>query len=304
MKIVLSRKGFDSGNGGCPSPVFPDQRLTSLPIPAGSRFRFQDLATPVGPMGELVRDLSGGRLRGVEIAHLDPDLWAGSMPRQPGWRPALGQVGAAQSHLDGQGVGPGDVMLFFGWFRPVLREEGGRWRYQRGSPEQHVLFGYLQIGESLRLGARPDTAGLVRDRPWLAGHPHVQGVRSANNTLHIASERLVLDGVDTGLPGGGAFERLVEPMVLTAPGHSKSVWRVPPWLAHAGLSYHGDAARWTSTPEGHCHLQSVAKGQEFVFDTDRAPAALPWLNGLLQAAAPRFAPEPVKATRRARGPGL
>ncbi len=33
MRIILSRKGFDSSAGGCPSPIFPDGRLFSLPIP-------------------------------------------------------------------------------------------------------------------------------------------------------------------------------------------------------------------------------------------------------------------------------
>ena len=32
MKLILSRKGFDSANGGCPSPIL-DGRLCSLPIP-------------------------------------------------------------------------------------------------------------------------------------------------------------------------------------------------------------------------------------------------------------------------------
>ena len=32
MKIILSRKGFDSQYGGYPSPVLPDGRMISLPI--------------------------------------------------------------------------------------------------------------------------------------------------------------------------------------------------------------------------------------------------------------------------------
>ena len=35
MKIILSRKGFDSANGGTASPVMPDGTLLSLPIPGG-----------------------------------------------------------------------------------------------------------------------------------------------------------------------------------------------------------------------------------------------------------------------------
>ena len=32
-KIILSRKGFDSANGGRPSPILKDGTLLSLPIP-------------------------------------------------------------------------------------------------------------------------------------------------------------------------------------------------------------------------------------------------------------------------------
>ncbi|MBO4456467.1 MAG: hypothetical protein J5802_01965 [Butyrivibrio sp.] len=34
MKIILSRKGFDSTNGGCASPIMPDGTLLSMPIPS------------------------------------------------------------------------------------------------------------------------------------------------------------------------------------------------------------------------------------------------------------------------------
>ncbi|HEX6606573.1 MAG TPA: hypothetical protein VF276_06620, partial [Chloroflexia bacterium] len=33
MKIILSRKGFDSSIGKVPSPIFPSGELRSLPIP-------------------------------------------------------------------------------------------------------------------------------------------------------------------------------------------------------------------------------------------------------------------------------
>ena len=33
MKIILSRKGFDSENGETQSPILPDGTLLSLPIP-------------------------------------------------------------------------------------------------------------------------------------------------------------------------------------------------------------------------------------------------------------------------------
>lgn len=281
MKVVFSRKGFDSGTGGCPSPIFPDQRMTSLPIPGGAIARYSQLNSPVGPLGTLVRDLTSKAFTGHEPAHLDPDLWADSFERKPGWLPSLGQVGAAQSHLEAQGVGPGDLFLFFGWFRPVVQKEEGRWAFQPGSKDMHTLFGYMQIGEVVRLGAKPDTRALLEERPWLQGHPHVQGLRQENNTLYIASPRLVLNGHDTGLPGGGAFPKSIQELVLTAPGKSKSLWKVPDWLEGVPLSYHGDPSRWRRDDAGQLLLQTVAKGQEFVFDSSASPQAAPWITDLV-----------------------
>lgn len=285
MKLVISRKGFDSGCGGVPSPIGPNGELVSLPIDGGSTLRYSDLHSRLGPMDRLVRDLTGRKFSGQEVAHLDPDLDASARPRLAGWKPALGQVGAAQSHLEGQGVGVGDVMLYFGWFRPVI-EVNGQWKFQPGSEAIHALFGYLQIGESLRVGGRPDTAAILAQRPWLAEHPHVRGLRSDNNTIHVASDELVLDGRRTGLPGAGHFGTFHPGLRLTAPGAAKSLWRVPDWLSPTvggpGLSYHKDRARWRQDEAGNMLLQTVAKGQEFVADCQGVPQALDWVENIVR----------------------
>lgn len=36
MRIILSRKGFDSEYGGCASPILPDGKMISMPIPSES----------------------------------------------------------------------------------------------------------------------------------------------------------------------------------------------------------------------------------------------------------------------------
>ena len=281
MKLVISRKGFDSGCGGVPSPIGPNGELVSLPIDGGSRLRYTDLGSSLGPMNRLVKDLTGGKFGGSEVAHLDPDLDPGARPRKPGWKAALGQVGAAQSHLEGQGVGVGDVMLYFGWFRPVV-EVDGKWKFKPGAEAIHSLFGYLQIGESLRVGGRPDTGAILAERPWLDEHPHVRGMRSDNNTIHVASDELILDGRRTGLPGAGHFGTFHPDLRLTAPGAAKSLWQVPEWLCPTtggtGLSYHGSAERWSVDAAGNTLLQTVAKGQEFVADCANHPQALDWIE--------------------------
>src|SRR5215467_4151797 len=100
MRIILSRKGFDSGSGGCPSPIFPDRSMFSLPIPyPRSPVTFDDLVWSGRAIGPLVERLTKGKVRRTDFAHLDPDLRPKLRPRPDGWRPALGQLGSAQSHL-------------------------------------------------------------------------------------------------------------------------------------------------------------------------------------------------------------
>ena len=72
MRLILSRKGFDSSAGGCPSPVLPDDSLCVLPIPdRQSRIRYDDVLFEKRRLGKIARDLTGGRIRGGDGAHLE-----------------------------------------------------------------------------------------------------------------------------------------------------------------------------------------------------------------------------------------
>ena len=41
--MILSRKGFDSKNGGIASPILPDGTLLSLPIPQENGREYEEL---------------------------------------------------------------------------------------------------------------------------------------------------------------------------------------------------------------------------------------------------------------------
>ena len=43
MKVILSRKGFDSANGGIVSPILEDGTMISFPIPSNDSSSFNDL---------------------------------------------------------------------------------------------------------------------------------------------------------------------------------------------------------------------------------------------------------------------
>lgn len=272
MKVIFSRKGVDSAAGKCASALL-GSRPISLPIPTSE-------PTPA-TYGHLNRelswmasDLSGGALASTRPCHLDPDIDRDALATRPeGWRGALGQVSSSLSHLRNQGVGPGDLFLFWGLYRPVAMMDGA-WRYC--GPRQHVMFGWLHVETVCEVGK--DGTELLGRYPWLTAHPHVRPGWSGANAVYLASEGFNIAG--RNFPGSGIFQRAFR---LTGQGERlPSVWRVPPWLdlvaGGVGLSYH-PPGRWL----GDGRLQSAARGQEFVADVTYRADASSWIADILEA---------------------
>jgi hypothetical protein len=272
MRLILSRKGFDSSSafGGCASPILPDGQMISLPIPhSEARVAYSGVQPRGLDIAHIVADLTRGRVTGDALAHLDPDLERTARSRQPGWTPAFGQVSAAQSHLENNGVGTDDLFLFFGWFREVEFMHG-HYRYRRNAPDLHVLFGWLRVGQVLRLGPDP-----IPD--WLRDHPHAVRDCWPQNTVYVAKDP----------EGGGVVSTFDAKLVLTEPGRSRSVWLLPADFmprSRPPLTYHRSQWRWTKTKEG-CRLQSVSKGQEFVLDLGPYPEVHRWAEATVLGAA-------------------
>ncbi|MCB2067394.1 MAG: hypothetical protein KDE15_12235 [Erythrobacter sp.] len=242
MKIVFSRKGFDSAAGGGPSPVL-DGRPVTLPIPAGrgpSATRYGALG-----LGEQVALASRGRLGADDFAHHDPMFLPDgrAMPNA-----ILGQCGAAQTHLERQGVGVGDVFVFFGLFR-----EGA-------AKPHHRLFAWLRVAEVLHLPSAPAdrVAGLAK-----LGMPHALGLHAGNDVAWLGQ--------------GGTARRASAMLRLTVPEGPPSLWQVPAWLHATGLSYHDKPGRWLPGNR----LQSVSRGQEFVADVGQRKDALDWVERVI-----------------------
>ncbi|MDN3523551.1 hypothetical protein [Halomonas ramblicola] len=285
MKLILSRKGFDSSAGGVPSPLFPDGRLLALPIPdATSTIRYHDIAHDGVSLDTLVTPLTRGKVAPDDGAHLDPDLIAGMLPRQAGWRPIFGQSGQAQGHLRNHGVGPGDLFLFFGLFRRVEPHDGA-WRWAPGSRPHHVIWGWLQVAAMV-----PVDEARSGDYAWAAYHPHFRRAADPRNVLYLANRRLRLDGLNEALPGAGVFPHFSPNRQLTTPGAERvSDWRLPAWCYPQGerrpLSYHTDRRRWQRHAD-HTALSAAARGQEFILECDDYPEALTWAGGLIRCRSP------------------
>ena len=286
MKIILSRKSFDAAAGGVPSPILDDGTMLPLPIPSRTcPITYNDISLHGHDLGRVVEDLGGRRMhegRRVPLtaqhgAHLDPDIVASARRRTRGWRPLFGQADGEQTLLERSGVGPGDVFLFFGWFRRAERS-GGRYHFVRGAEDIHALWGWLQVDRVWDLTKS-------RDVPkWAADHPHLDGTPRSRNALYCSSKELVLGAERTGKPGAGVFGRWDERLRLTAPGRTRSIWRLPAWFLPRGrrpLGYHSDPDRWS--PAGsHVLLRTVGRGQEFALDADAYPEAVGWARGMIE----------------------
>lgn len=283
MKLVLSRKGFDSASGGIASPILPDGRMISLPIPSrGDNFTFGDIDVPGVDVNAILSGISRQRHAIGDPVHLDPDLNRSIQNRQKDWRPALGQSSAAQTHLGRQGVGPGDVFLFFGWFRKIELHQG-IWRYVPNAPNVHVMFGWLEVGEVISLQGNRNAA--LKQFPWIVDHPHVanpDAYTDQNNTLYIAPE---YSAIKPEAPhGGGRFPHFSDELQLTTHGERRrSKWTLPRWFypdERPAISYHGSAERWTQH-ESRTFLDSVGRGQEFVIDGKHYPELESWVASII-----------------------
>ena len=101
-KLILSRKGVDSNYGGCPSLIFPDRTIYSLPIPGDDDevpIHCRDLRHGNINIGQVVEGLTGGGHEAWDLVGLDPDVRQNAVPRYDGWRGLFGQLGASQTHL-------------------------------------------------------------------------------------------------------------------------------------------------------------------------------------------------------------
>ena len=237
MKIVFSRKGFDSSAGGGPSPIVGGAPI-SLPIPdniGASRTSYDALG-----LGDLASIASRGKIAADDFCHHDPMFLSDGTC-------AFGQHSAAQTHLEGQGVGTGDVFLFFGLFA----EAGAK-------QPHHRIFGYLRVEEVIPLskGAPADLVSIA--------HPHALKMHSANDVIWRGEGRLA--------------SHASEMLRLTIPEGPPSLWKRPDWLKRGGLSYHDRAERWIRGGR----LRSVARGQEFVADIGRRSAPRAWLNAIIE----------------------
>jgi hypothetical protein len=281
MKIIFSRKGFDSSAGGVPSPIFPDGKLLSLPIPSKrSPIKYEEIKWQNDNLGNIVQQLTKNRIKPSFLAHLDPDLNPASLARIKGWTPLFGQASIAQGHLEKQSICTGDIFIFYGLFRNVTINNM-RYCYDPNSLPKHIIWGWLQIGDILKVDKCDKTK-----LKWALYHPHFHGKWNHTNTIYVASKYLLIDGMNYKTPGAGIFKYFNERLQLTIKDSPKvSLWQLPGWFfpdnGKPPLTYHSDRTRWTKKDD-YVILNSANRGQEFVLDCSFYEQSRNWLKDLFR----------------------
>lgn len=268
MKIILSRKGFDSSCGGMPSPILPDGTMLSFPIPSSDSISYSDIHWDGRTYLELIKGLNPRcRINENSHCHLDPDLRKSVFKRMTGWSPAFGQTGSSLTELRDNGVGIGDLFLFFGWFRETELKDGIL-QFRRNTPDIHAIYGYMQIGQIITSSD---------DIPsWLEYHPHAnrENYNSAwqkrQNALFLPREKL---SFANQLSGSGTFA-FSSRVTLTKKGYSRSRWQFPE--AMRGIEISHNPKGWKKD-----YFQSAARGQEFILNYN--DAVMEWITPMFDS---------------------
>lgn len=253
MRIILSRKGFDSSYGGVASPIFTDGTMLSMPIPedGDSGLLYSEIEWNAHTYDSIWKSLGGKKYIPNSYCHLDPDIRAEVRKNKiEKWQAAFGQCSSALGHLDNEGVKEGDIFLFFGRFRMADEKE---MKYIDGAVDFQAIYGYLQIGNIVR-------GDDIKKYMW---HPHSKEY-GLKNALYLATEKLIIDDRETDLPGFGLFKFSDELRLTIENDWHISYWKKLPWMDNDDITMSYHRKRRYNDEKGY--FESVKRGQEFVID--------------------------------------
>jgi hypothetical protein len=136
----------------------------------------------VGRYSGTCNRLDEGRIAADRQCHLDPDLDANCLGRQPNCRMALGEVWTAQSRLSNNGVGRGDIFRFGGLLVEGVTISAYAKQVQDHPPEDGsdaappLGIHHLSDNERLKMAAVAFMCfGVTKPTPWQwqAAHEHL-----------------------------------------------------------------------------------------------------------------------------------
>lgn len=263
MKIILSRKGVDSGNCKASNLVIFDcqgkSEMIMIPIPSSNdKIAYKDVTFSKDKEKDLyVKNyLKNFKIDLSSLCHMDPNL--SNYLDEPNFLGSVGQIGISQSHLENQEIQKDDLFIFFGKYEI---QKFSQTKVEKIAKDKHIMFGYLQIGEIIcpndpKNGGR---ASYEQKYPWIKNQPHWNFEKYNNiksNRIYIAREKC---SFDENIKGFGMFN-FSEDLILTKNGRSISKWELPKPLMNLKITYHNESNYKED------YFQSASRGQEFVIE--------------------------------------
>ena len=283
MKVIFSRKGFDSSYGGFPSIILPkemESKMISFPIPETNteilengekakglkaeeinfilkqkKISLKELFEQLG-IAEKINIPSTSARKGLNntVFHFDPELQTVENMRSYA---AFGQSDKASSHLLSHGLQAGDVFLFFGSFKKTFLENN-RITYDSAMYDIHAIWGYMIVDDIVHVKNIDES---LNKYPDIKSHLHYQnkGFEKGENII-ICGSRF------------GTFN-YEDKYRLTKLGYSKTIWELPDFFKGANISY-------CNTVTDPSRFKSAEIGQEFVVTNFDEVKMKNWLNTL------------------------
>ena len=263
MRIIFSRKGFDSSAGGFPNLIFPDGTMYMIPIPdKNSSISYKDLNFfyEKDSIQKILNDLTRNRikLKGKTKycdykkekfkCHLDPMEVRESQFHGI----AFGQTGGMASHLIKSGINKGDIFLFFSWFKKIEKVKKA-WQYKKSFPDIHAVWMIMEVGEIIRI--EPERIkDILNIFPFLKKHPHIKIKNKSPNAIFLSRRWKKL--------------KFQESLILTdlLDYKGRSYWRLPKYFKQPqAFSFLKDF----TLDDQDVLIKSPGRGQEFVLDIEK-----------------------------------
>ena len=282
MKVILSRKGFDSSWGGFPSIILPGGQMISFPIPVKK--------PEIGIGAKDIHYIDEGKtlanyLEDLKIPlqedgyHVDPEVQNIKIDNQKSFIErgygTLGQCSAAASHLANNGIYAGEIsekdpaiFLFFGWFCKT-EIENNTIKYI-GNPLVdgfHAIWGYLIAVEAIEILD-------ISKHPELKEHLHY---RNKNHKEYKKGDKNIIF-----IGKFGTFN-YSDNLRLTyfdddKKNHKKrrTKWAIPSFINE--MTYNNNRIRKGKTKENKLIIDAASRGQEFVITKADEEKMKKWLE--------------------------
>lgn len=263
MRIILSRKGVDSGNCKASNLVLFDcqgkSEMIMITIPSSNdKIAYKDVTFSKDKEKDLyVKNyLKNFKIDLSSLCHMDPNL--SNYLDEMNFLGSVGQIERSQSHLENQKIQKDDLFIFFGKYEI---QKFSQTKVEKIAKDKHIMFGYLQIGEIIYPNSlkKEERASYEKKYPWIKNQPHWNFEKYKNiesNRIYIAREKC---SFDENIKGFGMFN-FSEDLILTKNGRSISKWELPKPLMNLKITYHN---------ESNCkenYFKSASRGQEFVIE--------------------------------------